>query len=392
MTTAPAHRWLRPMRARSADEPHRAATPLELFFDLCFVVAVAQAAGLLHHSVAEHHVAHGLRGYLMVFFAIWWAWMNFTWFASAYDVDDAAYRLATLVQMAGVLVLAAGIGPAFDHDDYRVITAGYVIMRLALVAQWLRAARSDPPRRRTARRYAAGVTVLQVFWALCLLLPGAWQVATFLLLVAAELAVPARAELAPGGPTTYHPRHIAERYGLFTLIVLGEVVAAATAAFRDGLGVANEHAPALLRLAVAGVVIVFALWWLYFDRPGQGSFRTLRASLLWGYGHYVIFASAAAVGAGLAVAVDHVTHRAEISGMLTGYAVAVPVAVYLLGVWLLRVRPHRRDRVSRAFPAVAAAALGTPLLPASIELLAVLLAALVALVSAPEGRDPADRP
>ena len=387
MTTTSAHGWLRPMRARATDEPHRAATPLELFFDLCFVVAVAQAAGPLHHSIVEHHVADGLRGYLMVFFTIWWAWMNFTWFASAYDTDDAAYRLATLVQMAGVLVLAAGVGPAFDHGDYRVITAGYVIMRLARVVQWLRAARADPQRRRTARRYAAGVTVLQVLWALCLLLPAGWQLATFLLLVAAELAVPARAELAPGGPTAYHPRHIAERSGLFTLIVLGEVVAAATAAVRDGLGAANEHAATLLRLAVAGVVIVFALWWLYFDRPVHRVFRTLRASLLWGYGHYVIFASAAAVGAGLAVAVDHATHRAEISGTLAGYAVAVPVAVYLIGVWLLRVRPYRGGPVSRVFPVVAAATLVTPLLPASIELLAVLLAGLVALVAAPhDGR------
>ncbi|BBH70015.1 hypothetical protein ACTI_67000 [Actinoplanes sp. OR16] len=82
MTAIPRDR-LRPMRARRADEPHRVATPLELFFDLCFVVAVAQAAALLHHSVTGHHVADGLRGYLTVFFAIWWAWMNFTWFASA---------------------------------------------------------------------------------------------------------------------------------------------------------------------------------------------------------------------------------------------------------------------------------------------------------------------
>ncbi|MEV6494875.1 low temperature requirement protein A, partial [Actinoplanes sp. NPDC051633] len=65
---------LLPMRARAADEAHRVATPLELFFDLCFVVAVAQAALPLHHDIAEHHVAHGVTSYLMVFFAIWWAW------------------------------------------------------------------------------------------------------------------------------------------------------------------------------------------------------------------------------------------------------------------------------------------------------------------------------
>src|SRR4051794_2659 len=122
--------WLAPMRARPADEPHRVSTPLELFFDLCFVVSVAQAGVELHHSVAERHVAHGLQGYLMVFFAIWWAWMNFTWFASAYDTDDDVYRITTFVQIAGALLLAAGVAQAFDHADFRVITIGYVIMRL----------------------------------------------------------------------------------------------------------------------------------------------------------------------------------------------------------------------------------------------------------------------
>ena len=101
------------MRARAADEPHRVATPLELFFDLCFVVAVAQAALPLHHDIAEDHIRHGVSSYLMVFFAIWWAWMNFTWFASAYDCDDDVYRITTLVQIAGALVLAAGVGSAF---------------------------------------------------------------------------------------------------------------------------------------------------------------------------------------------------------------------------------------------------------------------------------------
>jgi low temperature requirement protein LtrA len=95
---APARRvWRRPMLSRSSTEEHRASTPLELLFDLCFVVAVAQAAGQLHHALADGHVAHGVTGYAMVFFAIWWAWMNFTWFASAYDTDDVLYRVATLV-------------------------------------------------------------------------------------------------------------------------------------------------------------------------------------------------------------------------------------------------------------------------------------------------------
>jgi low temperature requirement protein LtrA len=377
--SGPARGWLSPMRARSADEPHRVSTPLELFFDLCFVVAVAQAAAPLHHSVAEHDVAHALEGYLTAFFAIWWAWMNFTWFASAYDTDDDVYRITTFVQIAGALVLAAGIGPAFE-GDYRVVTSGYVIMRLALVGQWLRASRADPPRRRTARRYAAGIVVVQMLWVLRLLVPvSAPLLLIFFLLVLAELAVPIWAETAEGGPTTFHPHHIAERYGLFTIIVLGESVAAATVAVRGAFDEGSAHTGDLLRLAAAGLVIVFGLWWLYFDRPAHRLLTGLRTSILWGYGHYFIFAAAAAVGAGLTVFVDRMTAHSGVSATLSGYAVAVPVAVYLFVVWLLHLRPHQRGPMLAACPAGAALALLTPLTPAPVEALAGLLAALVAV-------------
>src|SRR3954453_14307360 len=97
--TSPIRGWLTPMRARAADEPHRVSTPLELLFDLCFVIAVAQAEALLHHGLPEQHVGCPVRRCLMVFFAIWGAWMNFTWFASAYDTDDDVYRITTLVQI-----------------------------------------------------------------------------------------------------------------------------------------------------------------------------------------------------------------------------------------------------------------------------------------------------
>jgi low temperature requirement protein LtrA len=366
------------MRARSASEPHRAATPLELFFDLCFVVAVAQAALPLHHDVAAGHVRHGVVSYLMVFFAIWWAWMNFTWFASAYDTDDDVYRITTLVQVAGALVLAAGVSSAFEEGDYVGITAGYVLMRLALVVQWLRAARNDRQRRRTALGYAAGIAIVQVLWIARLALPAGGTAAVFPALVIAELLVPILAERAPGGPTTYHPRHIAERYGLFTIIVLGEAVAAATIAVRTGL---DESAMAdLVPVAVGGLLIVFALWWLYFDRPAHRLLSSLRTSILWGYGHYFIFASAAAVGAGLGVVVDHDTDHAEISGTVAGYAVAVPVAVYLFFVWLLHIRPHQSGPLLAAFPAVALLTLVTPLGPAPIPMIAVLLVALVGVI------------
>src|SRR5215217_6941744 len=225
--------WYRPMVARSTDEEHRSATVLELFFDLCFVVAVAQVASALHHEVAADHVGDGVVGYATLFFAIWWAWMNFTWFASAYDIDDVPYRLTTLVQIAGALILAAGVPDAFDNGDFGVITLGYVVMRLAMVTQWLRAAAGDPPHRRSSLRFAAGITLVQLGWVLRLLLPEGLGMASFLVLVACELVVPIWAERA--APTTWHPRHIAERYGLFTLIVLGECVLSSTLAIQSAL-------------------------------------------------------------------------------------------------------------------------------------------------------------
>src|SRR6478752_1755721 len=117
----PALRWRVPMTGRPVDEEHRVATPLELLFDLTFVVAVAQVAAELAHGIADDQVGDSVLGFVMVFFAIWWAWMNFTWFASAYDTDDVPYRLLTLLQIVGVLILAAGIPRMFDEREFRVV-------------------------------------------------------------------------------------------------------------------------------------------------------------------------------------------------------------------------------------------------------------------------------
>ncbi|GAA0390427.1 low temperature requirement protein A [Acrocarpospora corrugata] len=372
------------MVSRSRAEGHRAATPLELLFDLCFVVGVAQAAASLHHALAEGHAGEGLIGYLLVFFAIWWAWMNFTWFASAYDTDDAPYRLLVLVQIVGVLILAAGVPRAFADKDFSLMTLGYAIMRLGMVALWLRAAREDPASRTCARRYAIGIAAVQVGW-LARLAAAEWagldgypQLFVWVALAGAEMAVPVWAERSQ--ETSWHPRHIAERYGLFTLIVLGESVLAATLAIQTGLdrGLATGT---LLSVALSGVVIVFGMWWLYFGRPAHLLLTSNRASFPWGYGHYLIFLSAAAVGAGLAVSIDYGTHTAHITGFAAGASVAVPVATFLLSVWFVHIRPHQVGRrTNLAFPAAAVLVLLTPLTAFPLPLIALLLVALTVTV------------
>ena len=378
--------WYRPMRARDPEQPHRASTNLELLFDLSFVVAVALVAGQLHHAIAEGHAGQVLIGYVQVFFAIWWAWMNFTWFASGYDTHDVPYRLTTVVQIAGVLILAAGLPRVFATGDFSIIVVGYVIMRGAMIVQWLRAASADPPRRATARRYALGIALCQVGWIVRLALPGDAGNLSFLVLALAELAVPLWAERA--ALTPWHPEHISERHGLFTLIVIGESVLAATTAIQSSLdtGVARS---VLIATAACSLVIVVALWWLYFDQPAQAARVSKRRSYLWGYGHLPIFAAAAAVGAGLQAAIDTAAGTAHISPAAAGLGLAVPLANYLLGVWGMHLTPGEASPAQLvASPLTAALVLASTLTPWPLPLIALLLAARVVVeIVAPQGEE-----
>jgi low temperature requirement protein LtrA len=370
------------MTPRDPHEAHRASTPLELFVDLAFVVAVAQAAGSLHHALVEDHLGDVLLGFPITFFAIWWAWMNFTWFASAFDCDDVLYRLAVFAQMSGVLVLAAGIPRAFNDMDFVIPVIGYVIMRLAMVTQWLRAAASDPSARRTATRYAIGVALVQVGWVARLFLHDAASVILFVVLVIAELLVPAWAERA--GATPWHPRHMAERYGLFTIIVLGESVLGATVAVQGALdaeGAIGDLAPVI----IGGLLTVFSMWWIYFGLPSERLVDRARdgkatAAFGWGYGHYLIFGTAAAAGASLAVAVDQAVGKSHLSARGFGLAVTVPVALYVVTCWLLH-RGAKPAGVMRDWgPLVAAAAvLATTLTPEPVLLTGLVLALTVAV-------------
>jgi low temperature requirement protein LtrA len=261
--------------------------------------------------------------------------MNYTWFASAYDNDDVVFRLLTFVEISGALIIAAGVPRAFDTLDFDIIYAGYLVMRAGLTALWLRAAVHDPPRRATALRFAAGVSLCMVGWTVVFLLD--WPLWAFLVMVVAELLVPMWAERA--APTTWHPHHISERYGLFTLIVLGEAVASASVAVQVGIDERDTSATLYL-IAVGGMLTVFGMWWIYFAKPIASRLVGNRLAFLWGYGHYVVFAAATAVGVGVAVNVDQVTHKTELSRVGAAATLTVPVAVYLLAVWFLHVRPH----------------------------------------------------
>lgn len=329
------------MRDHSVEE--RTATPLELFFDLCFVVAIAFLAADLHHGIADGHPWEAALTYALLFVPIWWAWMSFTWFATAFDHDDAVHRVLTMLQMAGVLAVAATAHTA-SGGELVPFAVAYAAMRVPLVLQWVRAARHDAAYRRFAMTYAAGLTGAQVLWVLGAVLGGTVMPVLFVLALATDLATPVLAvRRAPG--RVFHPGHVAERYGLFTLIVLGETVLAVTVALQEAIE-GDVGAGTAVVIVVAALLIVFASWWTYFDTLGRdGLTRNRRAAFVWGYGHYLLYAALAAVGAGVQAQVELVAHG---EGRAAPAAVAVPVAVSLAAIGWLQLAANRRSREARA--------------------------------------------
>jgi len=333
----------RRLSGRDPLEEHRAATPLELLFDLTFVVAFGIAADELAHYVADDHVWTGIAGFAFACFAVAWAWINYSWFASAYDTDDWVMRLATMVQMLGVLVLALGLQQAFasiDHGDVlnnHVMVAGYVVMRVPMVFLWARAARHDPARRPAAMTYIWTISVAQVFWVVLAIvdLPIEETFAIAAVLIGIEMLGPLLAERRKGG-TPWHAHHIAERYGLLVIITLGEGIIGTVASINAVVHGSQGWTVDAAVVALAGVGLTFAAWWSYFAIPwGDVLVLHRERSFIWGYGHIVIFASLAAIGAGLHVAAYYLEHETAIGPTGTVLATAVPVTIYVFALYAL---------------------------------------------------------
>jgi low temperature requirement protein LtrA len=332
-STGVQHR-LRRMTGRDPREKHRAATPLELLFDLTLVVAFAQAGNASSHLIADGHVTSAVWAFVFVMFAVCWAWINFSWFASAFDTDDWFYRVTTMVQMVGVLVLALGIPDVFDSVDEggvidnTVVVAGYIIMRVAMLSQWIRVAVQDPAHRRVALGYAITISVSQVGWTVVLFLNVTTMgfVPLALVLVGIELIGPVLSERRDGG-TPWHPHHIAERYGLLVIITLGEGILGtivAVTALEAEVGWSTEA----VLVTVAGIGLTFGLWWNYFIIPSADVLELKRErSWSWGYGHIPLFAATAAIGAGIHVAAYVVQGEATIGVVGAVLATAIPVGI-----------------------------------------------------------------
>jgi low temperature requirement protein LtrA len=331
------------MGGRDPHEAHRPATPLELLFDLTFVIAFGLAANEFAHAIAEAHYKTALIGFGFASFAICWAWINFSWFASAYDTDDWIFRLTTMVQMIGVLVFALGLPAMFssieklDYLDNSIMVLGYVIMRVAMVFQWLRAARQDPARRRACLTYATAISVAQAGWAALIFLDFSIGV-TFIfaaILTLIEMTGPYLAEKKDGG-TPWHAPHIVERYGLFAIIALGEGVVGTVAALSAVIQAQGWTRDAAL-VGVAGTGLTFGMWWVYFMMPSGPVLHVKRTekSFVWGYGLMVTMASIVATGGGLHVAAYFIEGKAKIGPLGTVLSVAIPVAIFLGSIYAI---------------------------------------------------------
>jgi low temperature requirement protein LtrA len=360
----PAHARRR-FSGRDPEEPHRASTPLELLYDLTLVVAFGTASDELAHFIAEGRAWAGLGGFAFAVFAVTWAWLNYSWFASAYDTDDWVFRLATMVQMIGVVVLSLGLPQMFESIDHghvldnHVVVAGYVIMRVSLLFLWWQVMREDPPRAPAARTYIVTIGIAQIGWvALTVLdLP---IVTTFLLFIPLYLLETGGPRLAERrSPTPWHPHHIAERYGLLVIITLGEVILGTVFALNALVHGEEGWSVDAALLAFAGVGLTFGCWWAYFVIPwGEVLTRHRERGFRFGYGHLVVFASLAAMGAGLHVAAFSLEGEADIGTTAVVLSVAAPLALYVAVVYgLYAVLMRERDPFHLALLAATAAVL-----------------------------------
>ena len=290
---------------REFDVGERRATWLELFFDLCFVAAVAALSTRLQVQMEEHNTMGGLLSFVGLFVAVWWAWMAFTWFATAWDNDDVAFRLCMFGAMLLVIVVAAaipgvgGIGGGNTGKEV-VFASAYAGMQFVLALMFLRVLTHAGDARRFVLRYLTGNLVGGlIFVASIAMDPPArywWWAAG----VAVLMTTPVAAARAYGGQP-FDSRHIPERYGLFTIIVLGESVVAVA----GGLGDVRLNVPAT-STAVVGFGIAAAVWWSYFETLSSSALDRSRrlASFLWGYGHLFVYGGIAmmAIGVELAIA------------------------------------------------------------------------------------------
>jgi low temperature requirement protein LtrA len=288
--------FLEPPRLRIGEDSQkeRHATWLELFYDLVFVVAVSQLA----HNLEENISISGVFGFVVLFIPVWWSWIGTTMYANRFDSEDIGRRLLTGLQMLMAAAMAVNI-----HHGLGESSAGfalsYALGRVVLVVEYFRAGIYIPNARPLTTRYAIGFAIAALLWIISAFVPMPWRFALWGCGILIDFATPFSAvkyqlTMLP------HPSHLPERFGLFTLIVLGEAIIAAVD------GVSEKHWDALTVIsALFGLSIAFSLWWVYFDNLGGKPIETARSEgkirniMIWLYAHLPLVIGIAAAGVGV---------------------------------------------------------------------------------------------
>jgi low temperature requirement protein LtrA len=303
-------------------------TWLELFFDLVFVAAIAQVASPLR----EAYSTEGLLRFGILFVLLWWAWIGHAVFSTRFDTDDSVQRGLTLLQMFGVIIMAANAGDALDSRSSAGFAAAYAVQRFVLVFQYYRA-RHLPEARGLTTWYLAGHGCAAALWLISALVPAPerywiWGVAFVLDLGTPWLAVDHSVAVPPDA------HHLPERFGLFTLILLGECVVAVMHGVEH-----QEHwsAPAASS-AITALGIVFLVWWWYFDaaratapRPVRSRADALRLHA-WSYAHLPLYIGIVVAFAGIQLVVSVVPEPSLDPRQLGILAAALAVTISSLAV------------------------------------------------------------
>jgi low temperature requirement protein LtrA len=370
---------LQPPRLRMAE--HRTASRLELFFDLAYVLVLAEVVGTFGHDLTWS----GAAVFAGLFTVTWWSWVTTTLYANRFDTNDVPYRVAKLGQTFAVVVMAAAAADAVGKDA-PYFAAGYVATRGLLVALYLRAYRHVPQARRTLAFYLAGALVGALLWSVSIVVPAPARYALWGAGVLVEALAPLLATRF-GDDIALHEEHLPDRFGLFALLVLGESITAVATGLRGAHWRAESFATAAL-----GFLIAAALWWNYFDLGGAAGKQHLIEDDdsqsddrhdKYVFGHLPLLIGMAAVGIGIEQFVLHPTGDLPPAGVWT---LCGGSALFLTGVALVMAGTARRWSAAWPWPAAAIpfllatgflAFLGTPILTAA-AVAAVLVGVLLA--------------
>jgi low temperature requirement protein LtrA len=353
-------RQWQPPRLRLFEDAHRRATWLELLYDLVFVVAVAELAAVL----ADGADLGSVLTFVGLFVPVWWAWAGYVFYANRFDTDDVSHRLLALPQILAVATMAASVGDIAERSG--LFAVSYVAARVLLIVAYVRVGRHVPEARPLTVRYAAGFTIAALIWLASLAVDPPQRYAFWALALVIDLATPLLARRHQG-KLPPQSEHLPERFGLFVVIVLGEVVAAVVIGLKG-----HDVTPGTLLIALAGVAIAMAFWWLYFGHIDESVvLRTQLAGQIWVYSHLPLSLGLVAFGVGIEHAIEHPS--------ATSWSVGIPAALVLsvLGLQHLCSRDRRAGGIRLAAAALALAASALPV-AAALPLILLLGAAQVA--------------